>query len=211
VRSTCLTSFVVTAIIFLTGLAENGQAQESEMSRPTEVTYREMIIGDVNAPVTIVEYASLTCNHCAAFHEYVLPELKKNYIDTGKVRLVFRDFPLDGLAMAGAMLARCAPGQRGQRLLDVMFKNQMTWMRSTKPIEPLTSYARLAGMTEADVEACLENEEIITAIRQRQQTAQAQYKINATPTFFIETERIEGNQGYEVMAEIIDDIIQDGR
>ena len=205
-----LTTYVVTATILLAGFAENGRAQESETSRPREVTYREIIIGDVNAPVTIVEYASLTCNHCAAFHSSVLPQLKKNYIDTGKVRLVFRDYPLDGLAMAGAMLARCAPGQRGQRLLDVMFKNQMTWMRSTKPIEPLTSYARLSGMTEADVEACLKNEEIITAIRQRQQTAQAQYQIAATPTFFIGTERVEGNQGYEVMAKIIDDIMQDG-
>jgi len=166
--------------------------------------YREIIYGDPMAPVTIVEYASLTCSHCAAFHTTVFPEIKKNYIDTGKVRLVFRDFPLDGLAMAGAMLARCAPGDRGQAMLNVMFRQQGTWVTSQSPIEPLTSYAKLAGMSEEDVNACLENQNIMTAIREAQELATNQYKINATPTFFIEDEKVEGGRPYDFMAEIIE-------
>jgi protein-disulfide isomerase len=164
-----------------------------------------MIYGDPAAPVTIVEYASLTCSHCASFHNTVLPELKKAYIDTGKVRLVFRDFPLDGLAMAGAMLARCADGDRGQALLNVMFRQQGTWVMSKSPIKPLTSYAKLAGLNENDVNACLENQNIMNAIREGQEAATNQFKISSTPTFFIGDVKIEGNRGFDYMAEIIED------
>jgi protein-disulfide isomerase len=163
-----------------------------------------MIFGDLAAPVTIVEYASLTCSFCAQFHTDVLPDLKRIYIDTGKVRLVFRDFPLDGLAMAGAMLTRCASSNRGQAMLNLMFRQQATWVRSERPMEPLTSYAKLAGMTEEDVNACLENENIMTAIREVQETARNLYKIESTPTFFIEDVKVEGNRGYEFMADIIE-------
>lgn len=189
-----------------TASTQLAQSEPEELAGPT---YREMIYGDPMAPVTIVEYASLTCSHCAAFHNGVLPELKKNYIDTGKVRLVFRDFPLDGLAMAGAMLARCAPDKRGQAMLNVMFRQQATWVTAKQPIEPLTSYAKLAGMTGDDVTACLANENIMTAIRQGQETASNLYKIESTPTFFIGDVKVEGNRGYEFMAEIIDDKLED--
>lgn len=181
------------------------QATDGETVDSDGPVYREMIYGDPAAPVTIVEYASLTCSHCASFHNTVLPELKKVYIDTGKVRLVFRDFPLDGLAMAGAMLARCADGDRGQALLNVMFRQQGTWVMSESPIEPLTSYAKLAGLNEDDVNACLENQNIMNAIREGQEAATNQFKIASTPTFFIEDVKIEGNRGFDYMAEIIED------
>lgn len=180
------------------------QLAQNEAEPAEGPVYREMIYGDPAAPVTIVEYASLTCNHCASFHNAVLPQLKENYIDTGKVRLVFRDFPLDGLAMAGAMLARCAPEDRGQAMLNVMFSQQATWVTSQQPIEPLTSYAKLAGMDEDDVEACLQNENIMSAIREGQETASNLYQIASTPTFFIDDVKVEGNRGYEFMAEIIE-------
>lgn len=185
------------------------QIAQDESEAADGPVYREIIYGDPAAPVTIVEYASLTCNHCASFHVAVLPELKKNYLDTGKARLVFRDFPLDGLAMAGAMLARCAPGNRGQALLNVMFRQQATWVTSQQPIEPLMSYAKLAGMNEDDVNACLENEGIMTAIREGQELASDQYKIASTPTFFIDDVKVEGNRGYEFMAEIIDEKLEE--
>ena len=186
-------------------LAQADEEMDNDAAMPVSgPVYREMIYGDPAAPVTIVEYASLTCSHCATFHTTVLPELKKNYIDTGKVRLVFRDFPLDGLAMAGAMLARCAEGDRGQALINVMFRQQGTWVTSQRPIEPLTSYAKLAGLSEDDVNACLENENIMNAIREGQETAAAQYQIASTPTFFIEDVKVEGNRGYEFMADVID-------
>lgn len=185
--------------------AQSEQVGQAESDAGDGPVYREMIYGDPQAPVTIVEYASLTCSHCATFHNTVFPQLKEEYIDTGKVRLVFRDFPLDGLAMAGAMLARCAPGDRGKAMINVMFGQQATWVTSQSPIEPLTSYARLAGMSEDDVNACLENEGIMTAIREQQETASNLYQIQATPTFFIDDVKVEGARPFDYMAEIIED------
>ena len=157
--------------------------------------------------MTVIEYASLTCSHCGNFYKTAYEELKKNYIDTGKIRFVYRDFPLDGLAMAGAVLARCAPGDRGMKLIDMMFKNQDTWIRSDKPIEPLKGYAQLAGMSAADVDACLQNEPIIKAVREVQNTASNLYKIQSTPTFFVDDQKIEGDRGFEYMAKLIDEQI----
>ncbi len=205
-------SAVQTTADMTASTADSEQMAQAEATAPADESgpvYREMIYGDPAAPVTIIEYASLTCSHCAAFHTLVLPELKKNYIDTGKVRLVFRDFPLDGLAMAGAMLARCASGDRGQALINVMFRQQGTWVTSQKPIEPLTSYAKLAGLNEDDVRACLENQNIMTAIREGQDAATNQYKIASTPTFFIEDVKVEGNRGYDYMSKIIDDKLEE--
>ena len=166
--------------------------------------YREFVIGDAKAPVTIIEYASLTCSHCANFHQTAYQEIKKNYVDTGKVRFVFRDYPLDGLGTAGAVLARCAPGDRGMKMIDLIFKNQDTWIRSEKPIEPLKGYAQLAGMSSADVDACLKNEAIIKAVREVQNTGTTLYKIQSTPTFFVDDEKVDGDRGYEFMAALID-------
>jgi len=166
--------------------------------------YREFVLGDAKAPVTVIEYASLTCSHCAHFHQTVYPDIKKNYIDTGKIRFVFRDYPLDGLGTAAAVLARCAPGDRGMKMVDIIFKNQDTWVRSEKPLEPLKGYAQLAGMNAADVEACLKNEDIIKSVREVQNTATTLYKIQSTPTFFVDDEKVDGDRGYEFMANLID-------
>lgn len=166
--------------------------------------YREFVQGDPNAKVTVIEYASLTCSHCAHFYQTSYVELKKNYIDTGKIKFVFRDFPLDGLAMAGAALARCAPGDRGGKLIDMMFKQQDVWIRSATPLEPLKGYAQLAGMSSADVDACLKNEAILGQIRDVQNNASSLYKVQSTPTFFVEDEKIDGDRGYEFMAKLID-------
>jgi len=171
--------------------------------------YREFVLGDPKAKVTVIEYASLTCSHCANFHQTAYQQIKKNYIDTGKIRFVFRDYPLDGLGMAGALLARCAPGDRGAKLIDMMFKNQNTWVRAEKPLEPLKGYAQLAGMTSAEVDDCLKNEGILKTIRDVQNTATNLYKIQATPTFFVEEEKLEGDPGYEKLAKVIDEAIED--
>ncbi len=206
---TLLSNLISAFCLLLLSTIGPSVAQDEQATGPV---YREMIYGDPAAPVTIVEYASLTCSFCAQFHTTVLPELKKTYIDTGKVRLVFRDFPLDGLSMAGAMLARCAPANRGQALLNMMFRQQATWVMSERPIEPLTSYAKLAGMSEDAVNACLENENIMSAIRDAQETASQQYLVQSTPTFFIEDVKVEGNRGFDYMAEIIEQkLAENGR
>jgi len=184
--------------------AENKASNET-ISQDSSSVYKEIIYGDLNAPVTIFEYASLTCSHCASFHNDVLPKLKQAYIDTLKVKLVFRDYPLDNLSMAGAMLARCAPQGRGKAMLKVLFGQQMSWATAQNPIEPLTSYAKLAGMSKKDVDDCLKDESVITAIREEQKRATSLYKIESTPTFFIEETKVEGNRGFEYMSKIIDE------
>jgi protein-disulfide isomerase len=198
---------VVVAGLGLCAPALNAAAQEAaKPAAPATggVQYREFVIGDAKAPVTIIEYASLTCSHCAHFHNTVMPELKKNYVDTGKVRFVFRDFPLDGIATGAAVLARCAPGDRGMKMIEMMFKNQDTWIRAPQPLEPLRGYAQLAGMSAADVDACLKNEAVVKAVREVQTTATNLYKIQSTPTFFVDDEKVEGGRDYAYMANVID-------
>lgn len=173
--------------------------------------YREFIQGNPKAKVTVIEYASLTCGHCKAFQDDTYPELKKNYIDTGKIRFVYRDFPLDGLAAGGALLARCAPGDKGKIMIDLMFKNQAEWARSQNPLEPLRGYAQLAGMSSADVDACLKNEGIMNKIREVQETASNTYKVQSTPTFFVNEEKLEGAQPYDVLSKAIDEAIADAK
>lgn len=173
--------------------------------------YREFIQGNPKAKVTVIEYASLTCGHCKAFQDTTYPELKKNYIDTGKIRFVYRDYPLDGLAAAGALLARCAPGDKGKVMIDLMFKNQMEWVRSPAPIEPLRGYAQLAGMSAADVDACLKNEPIMNKIREVMDTAATVYKVQATPTIFVNEEKLEGAAEYSALAKLIDEAIADAK
>lgn len=179
-------------------------ADPAPAAAAAQPVYREFIQGDPKAKVTVIEYASLTCSHCKHFQDTTYPELKKNYIDTGKIRFVYRDFPLDGLAAGGALLARCAPGDKGKVMIDLMFQNQAEWVRSQNPLEPLRGYAQLAGMSTADVDACLKNDGIMGKIREVQETASSAYQVQSTPTFFINEQKLEGSQPYDVMAKAID-------
>lgn len=205
------------AAVAISGFGVAAYAADSAPSSPAAKpaagapVYREFIQGNPKAKVTVIEYASLTCGHCKAFQDDTYPELKKNYIDTGKIRFVYRDFPLDGLAAGGALLARCAPGDKGKVMIDLMFKNQTEWVRSPNPLEPLRGYAQLAGMSTADVDACLKNEAIMNKIREVQETAANTYKVEATPTFFIGEEKLSGSQPYDVMAKAIDKALADAK
>ena len=106
----------------------------------------ERILGDKNAPVEVIEYASLTCPHCAAFHNGPWPKLKKEYVDTGKIKLIYRDFPTDQLAVAASMVAKCAPENRYFSIIKLMFRPQDKWRRAKNPHEALSNIGRLAGM-----------------------------------------------------------------
>jgi protein-disulfide isomerase len=165
--------------------------------------YREFVQGNPNAKVVVIEYASLTCPHCAHFAQDDYPKLKKEYIDTKKIKFVYRDFPLDNLALGAALLARCAPGDKGMGMVEKMFIEQTKWIQAEKPIEPLTAYAKETGMTDKDVEACLQNKGIVDAIRDGYSTAASLYKVDATPTFLVGEERV-GGADYAKLKEMID-------
>lgn len=142
------------------------------------------IQGAENAPVTIIEYASMTCPHCSHFHETTYPELKKKYIDTGKVRFIFREFPLDPLAAAASMLARCAGNDKYFPLVETFFAQQKDWVVQ-KPLQPMFEIAKQAGFTQQSFDACLANQKMLDGIEESRKRAATKFNVNSTPTFFI--------------------------
>jgi protein-disulfide isomerase len=143
------------------------------------------VLGKPDAPITIIEYASLTCPHCAEFDRETLPKIKEKWIDTGKAKLVFRDFPLDGLALQAAMVARCAPADRYFGYIDVLFHSQNNWARANDPTEALSRIARLGGMSDQQFQACMSNKELQKSVAASRQTAEKDYGVESTPTFFV--------------------------
>jgi protein-disulfide isomerase len=166
----------------------------------------DMAMGDDKAPVTVIEYASMTCPHCAHFQEATFPEFKKRYIDTGKVRYIFREFPLDSLAAAAFMLARCAGKDDKDKyfaLVDTLFRQQRQWAVE-KPIPPLLTIAKQAGFTEQTFNACLANQQMLDGIESIRQRAIKQFKVQSTPTFFINGKAHPGALSIDDMAKAID-------
>ena len=148
------------------------------------------VLGSPDAPVTIIEYASMTCPHCAHFHETTYPEMKKKYIDTGKVRFIFREFPLDALAAAGSMLARCAGSDKYFPMIETLFSQQREWVVQ-KPLAPMLGIAKQAGFTQQSFDECLANQQMLTALEEGRNRA-TKLGVNSTPTFFINGKIIRG-------------------
>ena len=145
----------------------------------------DMALGPADAPVTVIEYASMTCPHCASFHNEAFKDLKEKYIDTGKVRMIFREFPLDGLALRAAMLARCTGEKRFFGMIDVLFKQQSNWSRSKQPLVALAKLARLGGMSQERFDACISNDDLATSILQTSFDAREKYEVQSTPSFVV--------------------------
>ncbi len=159
---------------------------QAEMVAPPEaraIEWQERSLGDANAPVTVYEYASMTCGHCAAFHETVFPHIKTELIDTGKIRFVYRDFPLNAPAVKAAALARCMPEQRFFPFISSVFKTQKTWIMSENHEESLTKLAALAGVDETRAQACMNDKNLEIKIMELMQEASTKYKVNSTPSF----------------------------
>ena len=147
----------------------------------------DMVLGADNAPVTIIEYASMTCSHCADFHNKTYPKLKERYIDTGKVRFIMREFPLDPLAAGAFMLARCAGKDDKDKyfaMVETLFHQQRDWLVQ-RPLDPLKAIAKQAGFSEQTFEQCLANQQVLNGIEQVRQRAAEKLGVNSTPTFFI--------------------------
>ncbi len=204
-----ITRRAFTAALSLTGLAAlagfsplrliaDAMAQgAADVAKP--VSLPDMALGPANATVTITEYASMTCPHCAAFAEGVFPKIKSEYIDTGKVRYVFREFPLDIKAAAGSMLARCiANGDSGKyfAVIDMLFKQQNDWVVKNTT-ETLTRIGKQAGLSQQAVETCLKDQALLDKIAADQKFASDVLKVNSTPTFFINGEMIKGETSFE--------------
>lgn len=168
---------------------------------------QEQSLGDPQAPVTIIEYASLTCPHCAQFHTEVLPELKERYIAPGKVRMIYRDFPLDQQALNAAALAHCAGPDRYFSFLDVLFKTQASWARADDPIAALKRLGKLGGLTDQEMDACFADEELTDSILRTRLDGQNQYQIGSTPTFIIDGETYSGARDIDEFSALIDPLL----
>ena len=195
----------IVGLAFLIGLLSVAPAAAGVV--PLEEALAEKVMGKADAPVTMVEYSSLTCSHCAAFHKDTLPQIKKAYIDTGKVRLVFQDYPLNSLALAAAMLARCGGDKRYFGMLEVLFRSRETWARSDDSLGDLERVVRFGGLSKADVGECLNNEGLMNAIQQRAAAAQDKLGINSTPTFVIDGKVISGAQSFAEFQKLLDEAI----
>ncbi len=189
---------LMAATIFLAG----GAVAHAVSDKPWAI---DQILGQPSAPITIIEYASLTCPHCAVFEHDVIPKLKTEWIDTGKARLIFRDFPLDAGAQAAAMIAHCSK-TRYFAFLDLFFASHSEWARADSPLAALKKVALLGGMTSDDVDACIADDSLLDQINQRRADAETLYGIQSTPTFVINGKVFVGEKSYDEFAKLLRDV-----
>jgi protein-disulfide isomerase len=169
----------------------------------------DIILGSEKAPVTVIEYASMTCPHCAHFSTTTLPELQKRYIDTGKVRFIFREFPFDALAAAGFMLARCAGKDKFMPVVETLFAKQPEWMVQ-KPVPPLMGIAKQFGFTQESFDKCLANQQVLDGIQDVRDRAAEKLGVNSTPTFFVNGKKLVGDQSIDALAKEIEPYLKEG-
>ena len=165
----------------------------------------DMTMGPDTAKVTVIEYASASCPHCAAFYKDVFPTLKSEYIDTGKIHFIFREFPHNDAALAAFMVARCAPKEKYFPLVDVFFTTQDVWLQN--PLEGLTKIAQQAGFTKESFDACLKNEAVAKNILAVRTTADG-LGVTGIPTFFINGEMLDGEKTIDVLRAKIDPLLK---
>ena len=168
-------------------LAAAGDAAKELAVQPSD-----RILGKSEAPITIIEYASLTCPHCAHFDVTVLPKLKEKWIDTGKAKLILRDYPLDEPALRAAMVARCAPADRFYPLIDTFFAQQEQWATSRDYRAALEKLVKLGGMSDKEFKACISDKKLEDQVAQSRLVASQQLGVDATPTFFINGKKFDG-------------------
>jgi protein-disulfide isomerase len=193
------------AILGGTRAASAQDVNAAELLKPGPLG--DKILGADNAPVTIVEYASVTCPHCATFHQQTYPALKSKYIDTGKVRLIFREFPTQPapVAIAGFMLARCA-GDKYYPMLDAIFDQQKSWAQD--PYQGFLRIARQAGFTQESFETCLKDSKLAEQIQQVAQRGNTEFKVESTPTFFINGKRYVGGMSVAELEKILEPLLK---
>ena len=192
---------IAAGVYFGTRPATSGPAPTVVVGSPDKtallgIQVGDHVLGDPKAPVTLIEYASFTCPHCAHFHMLVLPELKKKWIDTGKVKLIYRDFPLDQAAAKAAQLAECSGKDKYFAVIDIIFRGQAVWATAADPIAELAKSLRIAGMGDNEVKACLANDAISTAVVNDYRGGEVM-GVNSTPSLFVNGQMYRGARSVE--------------
>ena len=188
---------------FATGLPLQALAAGIDM----DAARAPRVIGNPDAKITIQEYFSMTCVHCARFHTEVLPQLKEKYIDTGKLKLEFKDFPLDQWALRASAMARCLEGKRYVAMVDLLMRKQSVWTRSENPFAELVKMGKLAGLWEERVQECMTDEKLLDFILNERLAATRDYKINSTPSFVMNGRKLDGVFSFEEFEEVIEDAL----
>lgn len=192
--------------VSMSSSAQNVVVEEpAEVLKALEIKETDHVMGDVDAPITIVEYASMTCGHCADFHTKYYGEVKEKLVDTGRVKFVFRPLPWDNRALAVSMVAECAPEEDYSTFISAFFNTHETWVRSSDFMASIKQIARLGGMTADDVDACIKNPDVNDIVRKGRVEATDVVKVTGTPTFFINGHRFSG---VITAGEIIDYVTQ---
>jgi len=183
----------------------------SNESSVLNLTEDDFVIGNDNAPITIIEYASMSCSHCANFHNNTLPDLKKEYIDTGKVKYVFRDFPYNYPALLGSMVMRCTPTEVRYDYMNALYKLQNKWVVRENVItrQELYKIMQSGGMSKENFDICLDNIDLENQILQEVIAAQSEFNIRSTPSFLINGDLLEGDKSIKVFRQILDKILSD--
>lgn len=171
-------------------------AASSDAKSLLAVQQGDHVMGDPKAPITMIEYASLTCPHCAHFNTTELPQIEEKWIKTGKVKLIYRDFPLDQIATKAAQLAECAGNDKYFAVLDMIFRGQGNWAVAQDPIAELSKSLRIAGMGENEVKACLANDAVATGVINDYRGGET-LGVNSTPTIFVNGEQFKGARSME--------------
>ena len=176
-----------------------------------DITEDDFIIGDTNAPITIIEYASLSCSHCADFHINTLDKLKKEYVDTGKAKIVFRNFPFNYPALLGSMVLECIPNDVRYDYMNALFQLQPKWVvrENAKSTLELYKIMQSGGMTKEEFDVCINDKELEEKILQKVINAQNEFNIRSTPSFLINGILVEGNKSIKEFRQIIDKILSE--
>lgn len=190
---------------FATASAQETTVDVEKLMAPGAL--EDMVLGDPAAKVTIVEYMSLTCPHCANFHKNVFPKLKEKYVDTGKAKFVLREFPLDQVAWAASMVARCADKSKFFPLIGVLFDKQAVWAPSKDPAGELFKLAKQAGMTKETFDACLQNKELAQNVLDVKDRGATEFNVNSTPTLFVNGQRVADSHSIEAFDKIIEPLL----
>ncbi|NHT78677.1 DsbA family protein [Rhizobiaceae bacterium CRRU44] len=182
-----------------------GEIELSKLMEPGALP--EMAIGKADAPVTVVEYMSMTCPHCANFHNKTFDAIKAKYVESGKVRFVLREFPFDPRAAAAFMLARCAPEGQYFPMVSMLFKQQEQWAAAQNGRDALLQMSKLAGFSQESFETCLTNQKLLDDVNAVMQKGMKEYKVASTPTFFINGKRYSGDMSVDTMSALIDPLL----
>lgn len=211
-RSTLILGAVAAVVIAALGYVYYTQmgekSDQTKVSTAESTDLPENVMGDENAPVTIIEFSSMTCPHCAIFHKDTLPELKTKYIDTGKVKYILREFPLDQLAAAAFMLGRCLEKRESYfDLINMLYARQSEWAYGEDRVGSLKNLAKQAGFTDDSFKACLDDKALYAKILKIKNNGSEEFKIQSTPTFFVNGAKLEGAQPIAEFDKLIEPLI----